>query len=113
MKLIQLINSQEWLGKLIKVEIDIKKAYTLRKFILEVETELKAYNLIREDLIKKYWEEKDWQLQVKEENIQKFISEISVITEEEVEITIPEISIDDLNGKFDVNTLITLDYLIK
>jgi hypothetical protein len=34
--------------------MDIKKAYTLRKFILEVENELKAYNQIREDLIKKY-----------------------------------------------------------
>jgi hypothetical protein len=32
----------------------IKKAYELRKFIIEVDNKLKAYNTTREDLIKKY-----------------------------------------------------------
>lgn len=113
MKLIQLINSQEWLGKLITIEMDIKKAYALRKFIIEIEDKLKAYNQIREELIKKYWEEKEWVFSVTEKNIPKFIEEINKITDEEVEITLPEITIDDLSGNIDTNTLLALNYLIK
>ena len=113
MKTGQLVNSQSWLQKLLTVEMEIKKAYTLRKFILEVNDKLKAFNQLREDLIKKYWEEKDWQTKVKDEFINKFFEEINIISEEEIEIEIPDISIDDLSWKIDTDTLLQLDYLIK
>lgn len=113
MKLEKLVSSQEWLQKLLKVEMDIKKAYVLRKFIIEVDGHLKPYNETRNDLIKKYWTEEDWQIKVKEENIPKFMEEIWWLLNEEIEIEIPEITIDDLGGKIETATLLQLDYLIK
>jgi len=113
MKLIELVNSQEWLNKLLKVEMDIKKAYELRKFIIETDNKLKAFNQTRDDLIKKYGEEKEWQTRVKEENISKFIEDINIIWEEEIEIEIPEITIDDLSWNIDTASLLNLSYLIK
>ena len=77
--------------------MDIKKAYSLRKFIIEVENKLKAYNQTREELIRKYGEEIDGQTRVTEKNIPAFMSDISKLHEEEIEIEIPEIEIDDLN----------------
>ena len=54
MKVIELFNTQEALNKLIKIEMPIKVAYELRKFIISADEKLKAFNTIREDLIKKY-----------------------------------------------------------
>jgi hypothetical protein len=113
MQLKELVNSQEWINKLIKLEMPIKKAYELRKFIIEVDNKLKAYNTTREDLIKKYWEEIDWQVKVKDENMQKFFNDINEIIEEEIEINIPEISIDDIDWKIWTDVLLQLTYLIK
>jgi hypothetical protein len=34
--------------------MEIKKAYELRKFIIEIDNKLKAFNQIKDDLIRKY-----------------------------------------------------------
>lgn len=113
MKIFEILDSQEWLSKLIKLNLDIRAAFKLKKFILEVESKLKPFDLIREDLIKKYWEEKDWTYIVKQENIQIFNSEINKIINEEIEIEIPEIKVDDIKWNIDTATLLKLYYLIK
>lgn len=114
MKTWDLVNSQLGLQKLLTVEMDIKKAYALRKFVLELEEKLKAFNQTSEDLRKKYGEQipNGW-FKVKDENLQKFFNDINIIADEEIEIEIPEITIDDLSGKIDTDTLLRLSYLIK
>lgn len=113
MKIIQLFNSQQWLNELIKCKMDIKKSYALRKFIIEIKDKLQAFSETREELIKKYWEEIEGKVQVKQENIQQFFTEINTIWDEEVTITIPEISIDDVTWEMSTDLLFSLDYIIK
>jgi hypothetical protein len=110
MKLIKLVNSTTALGKLLKLELEVKKAYQLSKFIIKVDELLKPYNKVREELVIKYAEGGN---SVKEENIPKFLSDLSEITKEEIEIEIPEITIDDISGKIETEVLLQLDYLIK
>ncbi len=110
----ELFNSQEALGKLIILDMEVKKAYFLRKFIIESGDKLKPFLETRTGLIKKYWEELDnWNTQVKKENENKFHEEINKIWEEEIKIEIPEITIDDIDWKIDTQTLLQLTYLIK
>jgi hypothetical protein len=78
-----------------------------------MDDKLKAFNQTKEELIKKYWEEKDWGIKVKDENINKFFTEINEIWNEEIEIEIPELSIEDIDWKIGTDTLLQLSYLIK
>lgn len=113
MKIIELYNAQQALLKISKIEMNIKKSYELKKFILKSREKLEAFNEIRSDLIKKYWEEKDWNIFVKNENINSFYSDLSIVWEEEINIEIPTISIEDLEWNIDTETLIQLDFLIR
>lgn len=113
MKILNIINSQEWLNKLIKMPLDIKVAFKLKTFIIDIDNKMKAFNDIKNEYIKKYWEEKDWNTVVKEENIKIFNDEISKLLDEEIEINIPEIKLEDIKWDIDTATLIQLDYLIK
>lgn len=114
MKLYQLVNAQEWLRKVSRLEMDIRKAYNLKKFLIQVDEKLKAFHSIREDMIKKYWEDSWWTISVKEENLDIFQFELSKLLEEEIEIdNIPTLLIEDLNWNIDTETLMMLDFLIK
>jgi len=112
MKVLELFESLKALWELKQMKMDIKKAYSLRKFIIEVEEKTKVFSELYNELIKKYWEEKDWLIQVNEENINKFFKERDKINEE-IDIEIPLITIDDLEWKMDLLTLNTINYLIK
>ena len=113
MKILNILNSQEWLNKLIKMPLDIKIAFKLKTFILEIDNKMKAFNEVKDEYVKKYWEEKDWNIKVKDENIKIFNDEISKLLEEEIDINIPEIKLEDIKWDIDTATLIQLDYLIK
>ena len=113
MKTFDLINSKEWLQKILKMDLDVTKAYALRKFILETESTIKLFYETREDLIKKYWIESEWQIVVKKENTKKYFADLDKILDIEIQIEIPEITINDLSGKIDTDTLLQLQYLIK
>lgn len=113
MKLWKLIDSIPAIEKLINLKMDVKMAYSIRKFLLDTDSKVRAYNETRESLIRKYWEEKDWTVSVTPENMNNFFEEISSMRDEEIEVEAPEVSIDDIKGDIDVNSLILLDYLIK
>lgn len=114
MKLELLVNSQDALKKIIQADMPVKKSYELSKFTLLVEEKLKAFYNVHDKLVQKYWKEgKDGIFSVKKENLEKFGKDIDVLLQEEIEIDIPEISIDDLDGKINASTLIQLSYLIK
>lgn len=113
MKIIKILESKNALQKLLTMEMDIKKAYALRKYILVVNEKLQAFEETRGELIKKYWETlKDGNISVKQENIQKYWEELEQINED-IELEIPVLTIDDINGQIDTKTLIDLEFLIK
>ncbi len=114
MKLELLVNSQDALIKITNIDMPVKKSYELSKFTLVAEEKLKAFYNVHDKLVNKYWEEwKNGRFFVKKENLEKFWKDIDELLQEEIEIDIPEISIDDLDGKINAQTLIQLSYLIK
>jgi hypothetical protein len=128
MKLEQLVNSKVALSNLVKGSLPIGIAWKLKKFILVINPELESFDEIRNQKIIEmgYQVMKDevptGTYQVKNENLELFTSAIKELLEKEVEVTIPEIKIDELlsykdaNGKgieITAGDLMLLDWLIK
>ena len=121
MKLATIINSEEAISNLIKEKIPTGKMFELLLFIENIKGEILAYNKIRNEKIREYGEEKDkdqWQL--KDENTDKFIEEMTPVLEKEIDVKVPEMSFSDLENIKAENTqeLIekkyhTLTWLIK
>lgn len=112
MRAIELFNSKEALSKLIKLDLHIKKSYELRKFIIEATDKLRPFEESRNDLIKKYWKQVWDDIIVEKKDYVDFSKDLQEI-DEEIEITIPELTIDDIDWKISTETLIQLSYLIK
>ena len=126
MKLRTVIDSKVSLEKLMKSSLPINIAWELKKFVKSVNPELASYEEIKNDKIiemgEKYVDEKGTEkLKVKDKNIQKFISEMNLLLDKDIESVPIQIKIKDLmeykdvDGKgIDITTpdLMNLDWLI-
>ena len=126
MKLRTVIDSKESLEKLMKCSLPINIAWELKKFVKSVNVELVSYEEIKNDKIiemgEKYVDETGTEkLKVKDKNIQKFISEMNLLLDKDIESVPIQIKIKDLmeykdvDGKgIDITTpdLMNLDWLI-
>jgi len=126
MKLRTVIDSKVSLEKLMKSSLPINIAWELKKFIKSVNLELVSYEEIKNDKIiemgEKYVDETGTEkLKVKDKNIQKFISEMNLLLDKDIESVPIQIKIKDLmeykdvDGKgIDITTpdLMNLDWLI-
>jgi len=104
---------------LLNEKLNIKTKYWLGKIFDQVQSEKKSFSTLREELIKKYGEEKDGSFQVnplidgkQNKNFTKFFEELNVLLDQEVEMKFPKMSIDDFDLETDGNYTFLLSYLI-
>lgn len=111
MKLSELSQKASALQKFIKLDIPAKKAFEMSKFIIAMNDQLRPYLETRNTLVKKYGEEKDGLLTVKQENIDAFLNDMESIDMDFIG-EIPNIAIDDIKGEIDTETINILSFLI-
>ena len=117
-----LINSVGVLSKLTNLELPIKLSYAFSKNITKIDAELKAYNIEREKLLKKYGEkDEEGKLKVSEKgevNIldrENFNKEIAELLQCESEIEIHLIDLEKVDAKINITPgeLMIIDYMFK
>ena len=122
MKLQQVILSQSALKNLLEAKLPVKTAYWISKMVNSLQPELKAYETARLKLIKELGEPvkdtpivngepQDWQ--VKQENLPKFIEEITKLGDEEIPDQKTYILEDLVDITLTPQDLIQLEWLIK
>ena len=118
----RLVNSVGVLSKLTNLELPIKLSYAFSKNITKIDAELKAYNIEREKLLKKYGEkDEEGKLKVSEKgevNIldrENFNKEIAELLQCESEIDIHLIDLESINTdiKITPGELMVIDYMFK
>jgi hypothetical protein len=98
-KVNQILDSQPTINKLLQTEMAPRPAFLLMRLAREIDTELKSFQKIRNDLIKKYGEElPDKSIKVKDENFKQFEAEINPLLQTEVDIKADLINLSDLEG---------------
>lgn len=104
---------------LLNERLNIKTKYWLGKIFDQVQSEKKSFSTLRDELIKKYGEEKDGSFQVdpvingkQNKNFTKFFEELNVLLDQEIEMKFPKMSIDDFDLETDSNYTFLLSYLI-
>lgn len=111
MKLGTLVNTTQALSQLLAIKINTDKAFDLALAVKKLEPELKVFEETKNAKIKEYGEEKDGNIQVKPENIQKFQEEIQKLSEKEIDVKFPKLEKEDIKGEIETNILLQLDYL--
>ena len=104
------------LAKLTDKELPIKVSYRLLKFMKDCSTEMETMEKSRVKLVEKYSEpsEDKKDIKVKDENLEKFQTDFSVLLDEKVEIDFTPLSIDDLGDiTFSANDLASLQKIFK
>ncbi|WP_368253554.1 hypothetical protein [Clostridium paraputrificum] len=118
----RLVNSVGVLSKLTNLELPIKLSYAFSKNITKIDAELKAYNIEREKLLKKYGEkDEEGKLKVSEKgevNIldrENFNKEIAELLQCESEIDIHLIDLEKVDAKINITPgeLMIIDYMFK
>jgi len=114
-KLLKLIESEKSLKEFISIPLEIKKSFALSKLIVKVTEQISAYNEARNNKVYELGEKKEnWQVFVKNENLEEFMKQINELSEQEVELEIPEITTDDIKSKeIKTEILVNLNWLIK
>lgn len=106
---------------LLSEEISVKVRFWASRVNSKIEEIKKAIDSSREDLIKKYGEEKDGRIAVPETTMKgkqkvfteeyiKFVNDYTSVLEMEEEIEIPELSIEDIGN---LNTKVKLNIFFK
>lgn len=122
MQLGKIVEGKEALANLSKGNLPIHIAWELKKFIKSVDTEVLAFEEVRNQKIREMGEQVGDVFTVKPENLPRFNSEIIELLDKDIQVNIPEINIQQLleykdsQGKqIDISAtdLIKLDWLIK
>lgn len=98
MKLGQLVSSKDALAHIASVELEATKSYEMVAFLNEVNKHLEVFEKARNKRITELGEEVDGKTMVKDSNIEKFVAEIEKLLDTDVEVTVPELTLDDLKG---------------
>jgi len=95
--LLELVNMQPTLRKMVTKELPAKLAYRLAKLIKNLETEYTSYEETRKKLVGKYGDkEEDNSISVPPDKIDVFMGELNEVLKEEVEITYIPFSLDEI-----------------
>jgi hypothetical protein len=84
------------LVKLISTDLPIKISYQLSNFYDALSVQLKKTEELRTELVKKYGEEKDGNVQVKQENMDLFVSDYNELMSVNIEIAYQPIQVKTL-----------------
>jgi len=114
-KLSQIYRAAPVVLKLTDQEMPIKMAYRIHKAIQNLQTEYARIEQLRMDLVKKYGEEIEQKLQVKQEHIIQFTQEFSGLLEEEIELDFDYIDLDALPESLQITAqdLGAIEFLLK
>lgn len=104
------------LSKLLTLNLPIKLSFSIMKWIKEIESALGVFNEAKQQLFKKYWEEKDWVLSVTGTNLQLFWKDLDELCKIDVDINFEPIDTAVLEGsdiKLTIEDLMILEPLFK
>ncbi len=128
MKLIELVNSVEALNKLSETKISAGASFSISKLLKDATSDLESYHKVKNEKVKEYGspvlDDKGEPTETfsfslpgtKEltESGKKFVEEMDVIENRELDITIPEITVKDLgDAMIEPKYLVALSWLIK
>lgn len=100
-KLKYIVENTESIANLLKLELPVKTAYKLAKLSNAIESELREFEQLRNNLIKKYGKQSGDEIKIEptdKETFEKFSSEINELLETEVELNYTPIDIDELGS---------------
>jgi seryl-tRNA synthetase len=100
LKLKEILQNIDSIGKLLNKELPVKTAYRLGRLSKALQSELDQFNLTRNNLIKKYGKEKDGQYQIDPDDktaLEKFNAEIEELLAVDIKIdNYDPITVDEL-----------------
>lgn len=112
-----LLEAQPALGALCSAKlVDVRTAFRLGRFAAKAREETGRFQQIREDLIRELGTESEGgRVEITEPEKQaEFYERITPLLGEEIELDVPEITIEALAGaSLSANEIATLDWLIK
>ncbi|WP_337872886.1 hypothetical protein [Ignavibacterium sp.] len=100
-KLKYIVENTEPIANLLKLELPVKTAYKLAKLSNTIQSELREFEQLRNNLIKKYGKQSGDEIKIEptdKETFGKFSSEITELLETEIEINYTPINIDELGS---------------
>ena len=104
------------LSKLLTLNLPIKLSFSIMKWIKEIESALGVFNEAKQQLFKKYWEEKDWVLSVTGTNLQLFWKDLDELCKIDVDINfdpIDTVALESSDVKLTIEDLMILEPLFK
>lgn len=120
----RIVTDANFLGTLNNKQLPIKVSYAISKNISKIENELKIYNSEKQKFIDKYCEkdekeevivDKNNQLKIREEHLEKWNKDIHELLDIEIEIDIHKFKLDDLmHGNYEMSPaeMTLIDYMI-
>ena len=114
MKLATVINSLEALKELGRTKMKAPIAFRIKKLISVLAVHESAFIGARKELFEKFGKDSgDGILRVQPEHVNDFNIEYEALLEEDIEVDIPNITIDDISDvEIEPSRLLTLDWLI-
>ncbi|WP_337871629.1 hypothetical protein [Ignavibacterium sp.] len=100
-KLKYIVENTEPIANLLKLELPVKTAYKLAKLSNTIQSELREFEQLRNNLIKKYGKQSGDEIKIEptdKETFGKFSGEITELLETEIEINYTPINIDELGS---------------
>lgn len=100
-KLKYIVENTESIANLLKLELPIKTSYKLAKLSNAIQSELREFEQLRNNLIKKYGKQSGDEIKIyptDKESFEKFSSEITELLETETEVNYTPIDIDELGS---------------
>lgn len=99
-EIINLVNTIDAFNKAAEEQgSDAKLGYKMARFLMKLSKPIEAYSKQRQALFKKFGEEKDGDITIKAENLEKFNEELQKLldTTEQVEVLSKKIKIEDFD----------------
>jgi single-stranded DNA-specific DHH superfamily exonuclease len=95
--ILDILNGQAALEKLVGQEVKISAAFRLSKLIKEINEELQLFEEHRQSLVKKYGDEQeDGNVVIPEDKLEEFQTEFNELLTTEVDLKHDPIAVDDL-----------------
>ncbi len=114
LKLKQIVDSKKQIQDLLEIKLPVKISYRINKLVNKLDPELVIYENKRNELIKELGEKVEGTetVQVKTENIPKFIEEMNILNDIDVEVDFEKIKVEDL-GDIQIAPKDLVDWLFE
>jgi len=101
MKLFELVNAEQAIGKLVRLELPVSKAWSITKFLKLVREELATYNEVRKTIVSKHAKPEtieNNQVEIDPANAKAFQDDMNELLQRDVEINFEKIKLSDIEG---------------